>query len=220
LFFAFDEGIILSCWHDQQHKLMSEIISKTLTVNSCRVHYLTAGNPEYRTIVLLHGMKFQAATWQELGTLQHLAEAGFHAVAVDMPGFGKSPACSLDKDSVLQELLGELDRRRVVLLGPSMGGRIALEFAINHPSSVAGLVLVGAVGVVENRDDIPSITAPTLIVWGGEDTISPLADCDLLHASIQGSKKIIIDGAPHPCYLDKPDRWHAELVAFLQALPE
>lgn len=199
---------------------MSETISNTLSVNSCRIHYLTAGNPERRTIVLLHGMKFQAANWQKIGTLQCLSDAGFHAVALDMPGFGKSPACPLDQHDVLSGLLKQLRRRSVVLAGPSMGGRIALEFAIRHPSSVAGLVLAGAVGVVDNKDHLSSITTPTLIVWGSEDTISPLANSDLLHASIAGSKKIIIDGASHPCYLDKPDKWHTELVAFLHELPE
>lgn len=190
-----------------------------MSVNSCRIHYLTAGNPDHRTVVLLHGMKFQAATWQELGTLEHLAEEGLHAVAVDMPGFGKTPNCPLDQENVLLGLLKGLGRRRVVLVGPSMGGRIALEFAIRHLPSVAGLVLVGAVGVAENKDNLSSVTAPTLIVWGSEDAIAPLADCELLHASIAGSKKIIIDGAPHPCYLVKPDTWHAELVAFLHGLP-
>ena len=32
----------------------------------------------------------------------------------------------------------------------------------------------------------------------------------------RGQGKIIIEGAPHPCYLDKPDTWHAELTYFLK----
>ncbi|MDY0351084.1 MAG: alpha/beta hydrolase [Desulfobulbaceae bacterium] len=199
---------------------MSEIISTTLFIDSCRINCLTAGNPERLTIVLLHGMKFQAADWQKIGTLQKLAAEGFHAAAVDMPGFGKSPACALDHERVLLGLLAELNLNRVVLVGPSMGGRIALEFALRHPSSIAGLVLVGAVGVDDNRNRLSSITAPTLIVWGGEDRVAPLAHCDLLHTSIAGAKKFIIAGASHPCYLDNPEKWHRELVAFLHELPE
>jgi abhydrolase domain-containing protein 14 len=199
---------------------MPEAASKTVSVDPCRIHCLTVGNPERPTIVLLHGMKFQAATWEQIGTLQHLADAGFYAVAADMPGFGRSPACPLDQDAVLCGLLKELGRKSVVLVGPSMGGRIVLEFAIRHPSSVAGLVLAGAVGVIDNRDHLSTITAPTLLIWGSEDTISPPADRDLLHSAIVGSKKIIVDGASHPCYLDKPDRWHTELLAFLHELPE
>ena len=97
-------------------------------------------------------MKFQAATWQELGTLKKLAEAGFHAVAVDMPGFGKSPSCSMEQDALLEQFIQTADLNDVVIVGPSMGGRIALEFTINHPEHIKALVLVGAVGVAENKN--------------------------------------------------------------------
>jgi len=193
---------------------MTEIISKTAQINSCDIHFLEAGSKDNRAVILLHGMKFQAATWEETGTLQKLAEAGFHAVAIDMPGFGKSPACSLDQDTVLKHFIRDRGQRDF-LIGPSMGGRIALEFAINHPSSLAGLVLVGSVGVQENRNRLAAINTPTLIVWGSEDQISPIANCELLYTSIPGSRKIIIDGAPHPCYLDNSEIWHRELIYFL-----
>lgn len=193
---------------------MTEIVSKTAQVNSCDIHFLEAGSKDNRAVILLHGMKFQAATWKETGTLQKLAESGFHAVAIDMPGFGMSPACSLDQETVLLDFIRDRGQR-VILVGPSMGGRIALEFAINHPSSLAGLVLVGSVGVQENRNSLTAINTPTLIVWGSEDQISPMADCELLHTSIPGSRKIIIEGAPHPCYLDNSEIWHRELIQFL-----
>ena len=197
---------------------MAEITAHKIQIDTCDVHYLTAGNPADKTVILLHGMKFQAATWQELGTLEQVAAAGFHAVAVDMPGFGKSPACSMEQDSVLEQFIQRLDQDNVVLVGPSMGGRIALEFTINHPEQVSSLVLVGAVGVEENRQRLGEIKVPTLIVWGSEDQISPPGNSDILHSSISSSEKIVIEGAPHPCYLDKPEQWHDGLVHFLTSL--
>ncbi len=197
---------------------MTEILSKNIQIDSCNIHFLEAGNAENITVLLLHGMKFQAETWQELGTLECLAEAGFHAVAVDMPGFGKSPSCSLDQGVVLEQFLQQTGFHKIVLVGPSMGGRIALEFTIHYPSHVHGLVLVGSVGVEENKNNLSAVNVPTLIVWGGEDQVSPMANCELLHNSITGSQKIIIDGAPHPCYLDNPDKWHGELITFLTTI--
>ena len=197
---------------------MAEIISKTIKIESCDIHFLESGNTENKTVLLLHGMKFQAETWQKLGTLKCLVEEGFHAVAVDMPGFGKSPACSLEQDEVLEQFLLKTGFTKIVLVGPSMGGRIALEFTINHPSHVLGLVLVGSVGVEENKNNLSAVKIPSLIVWGGEDQVSLMSNCELLHNSITGSRKIIIDGAPHPCYLDNPDKWHGELITFLTTI--
>lgn len=197
---------------------MNEITSAKITCNSCEVSYLSCGRQEKPAVVLLHGMKFQAATWQELGTLDEIAGAGFRPLAVDMPGFGRSPACSSDQDSVLLSFCEQLGAGQVVLVGPSMGGRIALEFAIAHPALVSALVLVGPVGVEENREFLGAINVPTLLVWGSEDVISPLSNCDLLSSAIPGARKIILEGAPHPCYLDNPGKWHAELVSFLASL--
>jgi len=197
---------------------MVEITTNRSTAGSCEIHFISAGSPDDTTVVLLHGMKFQAATWKELGTLEHIAKAGFHAIAMDMPGFGLSPTCSAEQDKILDTFLQEIEQKKIILIGPSMGGRIALEFTINHPERISALVLVGAVGVEENRNNLSSIDIPTLLIWGSEDQISPLTNCEILLSSISGSKKIIIEGAPHPCYLDNPDTWHTELIHFLNSL--
>ena len=197
---------------------MIEITTNKSKAGSCEIHFLSAGNPDNTTVVLLHGMKFQAATWQELGTLERIAEEGFHVIAMDMPGFGLSPTCSAEQNKMLESFLQEIGQQKIILIGPSMGGKIALEFTINHPERITALVLVGSVGVEENSNNLSSIDVPTLMIWGSEDQISPLTNCEILLSSISGSKKIIIEGAPHPCYLDNPDTWHTELMNFLNSL--
>ncbi|MCL2789262.1 MAG: alpha/beta fold hydrolase [Desulfobulbus sp.] len=163
-------------------------------------------------------MKFQAATWRELGTLEVLAELGLRVLAVDMPGFGKSPASTVQPVEALVRFLDRQGVPRAVLVGPSMGGRIALEFAIAHPDRVAGLVLAGAVGVEENRAHLTTITVPSLVVWGGEDQVSPLANSEILLNGLQNVRREMYPGAPHPCYLAQPERWHASLRTFFTAL--
>ena len=197
---------------------MTDIVSKNIDVASCSLHCLGVGEENGQEIVLLHGMKFQAATWQELGTLEMLAGLGVRALAVDMPGFGKSPACEAKQDEVLMQFVDRETTGRPVLLGPSMGGRTALEFAVNHPDTLSALILVGAVGVEENRDRLAEIKVPTLLIWGGEDQISPTANSDILLAAIAGAKRVIIKGAPHPCYLDQPETFHGAVRNFLSSL--
>ncbi|WP_448871580.1 alpha/beta fold hydrolase [Desulfobulbus propionicus] len=197
---------------------MARITEQTLDLGSCRIHVLECGEAGAGAVILLHGMKFQAETWRALGTLDALAELGLHVLAVDMPGYGKSETSEVAPGTVLVSLYQRFGLAQAVLIGPSMGGRIALEFAIAHPEMIAGLVLVGAVGVKENRTALARITAPTLVVWGGEDQVSPLANSDILLAELAQARREIFPKAPHPCYLDQPERWHAGLKAFLADL--
>lgn len=194
---------------------MQNIRERHLQTLESDIHILEAGMPGGLDIILLHGMKFQAETWRQLKTLEQLAAAGHHALAVDMPGFGRSPASSEQPESVLYEVIGREKLTRPVLLAPSMGGCICLDFAINHQELVGGLVLIGAVGVQENKEKLAAITIPCLIVWGGDDRISPLANGELLARKIGGARLVVIDQAPHPCYLEQPEIFHRELLAFL-----
>ncbi len=145
-------------------------------------------------MVLLHGMKFQAETWRELGTLDALAGMGLRVLAVDMPGFGKSPAFDGQPAEVLAQFFAQLGLDRALLVGPSMGGRIAMEFAIKYPQRIAGLVLVGAVGVEENRAWIKKHHRTDPVVWGAEDQISPLANSEILLAEIKNATREIYPG--------------------------
>lgn len=193
---------------------MTAIQEKTIDCHGCAIHCLECGVPQGTAVVLLHGMKFQAETWQELGTLEALADLQLRVVALDMPGFGKSPACNQQPIDVLSDVFTQLGLERAVLIGPSMGGGIAMEFAIAQPQHIAGLVLVGAVGVEENRAGLGKITAPCLIVWGEDDQVSPLANSEILLNALPDAHREIVPKAPHPCYLAQPEHWHVLLQTF------
>lgn len=197
---------------------MFVMTSKNIDLGGFSIHFLECGDPAGIPVILLHGMKFQAASWQELGTLEFLSGLGLQVFAVDMPGFGQSPVCECEPVEVLRRLVVQLALDRVVLVGPSMGGRIALEFSIQYPERLAGLILAGAVGVEENRSGLAKITVPTLIVWGSHDQVSPLASSDILLAGIPRALREIFPDAPHPCYLAQPDHWHATLRTFFSSL--
>lgn len=194
---------------------MAEIISIKVTVGPCMVYSLQTKNAQGQDILLLHGARFQAATWKELTTLDHLGDADYKPHAIDLPGFGKSPGCAMGHEAVLQAFIQEQKLSRPVLVGPSMSGKISLDFALKQPESVGGLVLIGAVGVREKSEQLNTIRVPCLIVWGSKDAVAPLDNGRLLHQKIHGAELRIFDNAGHPCYLDQPNLWHQELLSFL-----
>jgi pimeloyl-ACP methyl ester carboxylesterase len=97
------------------------------------------------TVLMLHGVGGgrQAFAHQ----MQPLADAGFHAVAWDMPGYGHSatvdPYTFEELADECIELIDVLDPQKLVLLGHSMGGMVAQEVVARAPERVAALVLTG-----------------------------------------------------------------------------
>jgi pimeloyl-ACP methyl ester carboxylesterase len=69
------------------------------------------------------------------------------------------------------------------------------------------------------RDDVRpllgSISAPTLVVWGGRDGLVPLEHGRLLRAGIPGSRLLVIPRAYHNPMVDRPDEFNAAVLAFL-----
>ncbi len=97
------------------------------------------------TVVYLHGVLASSASWKHVLAS---AAAGRPAIAVDFPGFGCSDRPWPFDYTVSGEaaaLLAYLDARRierVVLVGNSLGGSVAMVVAADHPERVTALVLV------------------------------------------------------------------------------
>lgn len=197
---------------------MQSIKNKSITIDGCSINILQAGDFTTTPLLFLHGKAFQAETWQELGTLEAATLAGLSVVALDLPGFGKSPEAELVPAKVISGVMKAVNIERAIVVGPSMGGKIGLEFALDNPEKVAGLVLIGAVGVQENRARLKELPSKTLILWGENDQISDPVNGALLNKEIPGSKRVVFKGAKHPCYLEQPELWHNTLLSFAKTV--
>lgn len=96
-------------------------------------------------IVFLHGFTQTARSWRPV--VQHLRTERPIA-CVDAPGHGASASVHLDPSETADAVSRLVPRS--TLVGYSMGGRIALHVALQHPESVERLVLIGATPGIED----------------------------------------------------------------------
>jgi abhydrolase domain-containing protein 14 len=192
-----------------------EITSQFTSVAGKQVYYLAADRQSDQAVLLLHGASFSSETWRQIGTLEALASAGYYALAVDLPGFGKSQSNSVAPEAWLGELLGTLKIKSPVLLAASMSGGYALPFITSQPERIAGFVAVAPVGIPNYREQLHRIKAPVLAVWGEHDRTVPHRDAELLVKSVTRGELIVIPNGSHASYMSNPGLFNQELIRFV-----
>lgn len=114
------------------------------TAMGVRTSYLEVGPADAPPVLLLHGLGATNASM--LPVLADLA-TDHRVIAPDLPGFGASDAPSVPYNAPwfaawVEAFQRVTDCRGAVLVGNSLGGRIALEAGLTHPASVRALVLL------------------------------------------------------------------------------
>lgn len=118
-------------------------------VHGVRIHFQEAGNENAPPIILIHGFISSNLIWSHV--LRPLAEAGFRAIAPDLPGYGYSDKPADAQYTIAEQaraVIGFMDRlgiAKAVIAGASYGGAVAATIALDFPERVEKLILVGAV---------------------------------------------------------------------------
>lgn len=118
-------------------------------------------------VLLVHGGGYDAAAISWFRLVEALAPTR-PVIAADLPGFGGSRGIAPIGDAdaladLLRELLVALAVPRVVVVGVSMGGDVALRLALRHPEAVAALVAIAPGGLVDRVGG----SALHALVWAG-----------------------------------------------------
>lgn len=189
-----------------------------LTIKNTKINQIKAGiSNSNSSVLLLHGASFTSQTWQDLGTIETLANQGYLVIAIDLPGYGKTPPIfGLSPELFLLELITELKLDKPVIVSPSMSGNYTLPFIIKYPDKLRGLVAVAPVKIPHYSKLLTGINLPVLAIWGSNDQIVPLKNSHLLAQIMPNVKQIILENAGHPCYLNKPQEFHNYLIQFIE----
>ena len=118
------------------------------------LYYVSAGDPTDPAVILIHGFGGSTVTWRD--TLPALAEAGYYALALDLPPFGLSDKRT-DIDYTrsamaryVTQFMDALDIDTATIVGHSMGGSVTAHIAVQSPDRVDHLVFVA--GAVYSRE--------------------------------------------------------------------
>jgi pimeloyl-ACP methyl ester carboxylesterase len=113
-----------------------------------------------RTVLLLHGKNFSGFYWERVMTV--LAADGHRVIAPDQLGFGASSRPDLHYSfhqmaANTRALLDALGVREVVVVGHSMGGMLAVRFALLYPEVARRLILENPIGLEDYRTLAPYV---------------------------------------------------------------
>ena len=117
-------------------------------------------------------------------------------------------------DGIADTLLPKMLTAETVTKRPEIVKHLRGMMASTNPEGAAAALQ----GMAIRRDQtsfLPQIAAPTLILVGSEDAITPPTDAEMMHREIPGSRLKIIKGAGHVLNLEKPEEFNAEITKFL-----
>jgi 2-hydroxy-6-oxonona-2,4-dienedioate hydrolase len=261
-------------------------LQKFTNVNGSVIRYLEDGPSDCKTLILLHGIGASAERWSRvIPTLSR----DYRVIAPDIIGFGYSdkPVVEYTMDFFIdffESFLDNLGISEASIIGSSLGGHIATEFAIRFPHMVEKLVLVSPAGMMRksnptldryimaalypeyqrvyevfsemvydsntinqetlmdfvNRMNLPNakyafmstllgiryaprlkgrlsnITAPTLLMWGENDTMIPLAEYAHQYNEIPNMEElVVIKKCGHIAPIERPATFNRIVLRFL-----
>ncbi|MDZ7623409.1 MAG: 2-succinyl-6-hydroxy-2,4-cyclohexadiene-1-carboxylate synthase [Ignavibacteriaceae bacterium] len=121
------------------------------------VEHLSEFDNSKKTILFLHGFTGSSNDWKDV--VQKI-DKRFNKTALDLIGHGKSSSPTSVNyymgDSLtnqIEQVINHLRLKEVILCGYSMGGRVALNFAIAKPNMVKGLILESSSPGIKNQKE-------------------------------------------------------------------
>ena len=186
---------------------------KQIAQFTCRV---ISGEGQGPALVFLHGLMFTGEIWHQIGLLSALEAKNIPFRVMDMP-YGHHSDCDprssdmADSMTVVKKIVQKGD----ILVGASIGGHVALNYAVDHP--VRGLVLIAPVRSLSDAlvKKYAASKIPALLIYGEDDTVVALDEMNALAGHLDAPLHIY-ENAGHPAYQDLPERFVKDVVSFYE----
>ena len=90
---------------------------------------------------------------------------------------------------------------------------------VNDRNKAMSILLTARSALQHNLEDkIPTITCPSLLVWGKQDTITPPFVGEKFHELLPNSELVLLDKCGHAAMMERPERFNEVLSNFLVGL--
>src|SRR5262249_7147389 len=134
---------------DKEEAPYAQSATSTPTTGAPCISWVDPAVPPRVALLCIHGLGLYSGSYQDFG--RHLARGGIATFAIDVRGFGSWVTGKGEKDIDFNSCLDDIKSAvasihtaypnlPVFLLGESMGGAIALRFAVQHPEMIDGLI--------------------------------------------------------------------------------
>jgi pimeloyl-ACP methyl ester carboxylesterase len=164
-----------------------------------RMHYRDQGPADAPVLIMVHGFAASLHTWEPWA--ERLSDT-YRVITIDLPGHGLTRTPE-DYEASTQGFVAAIDAfadakgiERFTLVGNSMGGAAAWNYALTHPERLDGLVLVNAAGWQPERVDESEREGPPPIIFSliRAPLIGPLVrNLDMRPLTRQGLRSAFID---------------------------
>ena len=130
---------------------MTKPSQKQIAVNGLLLNYYVGDGNKSPALLFLHGWRAEGTIW--FPTLENFNSEN-SIYCLDLPGFGKSelprePYGVENYSEIVSGFISKLGLEKVIVIGHSFGGRIAIKLASKNPKFLQGIVLVDSAGFVD-----------------------------------------------------------------------
>ena len=184
-----------------------------VTVGNTRIYYEAAGSGE--PVLFVHGDTLDMRMWD---AQFDLFSRGYLTLRLDLRGAGKSDkpdGSAFRHADDIAALLDQLNIDMVHIVGHSMGGGIAVDFSVEYPERVRGLVVVNPVLSPLSDERLGEVKATTLVLVGQLDTLLHQTVADKMRICIPRNMKFTLPNVGQLPNMEDPETFNTVVHSFL-----